>query len=133
MQFWVYLLRCSDGSYYAGHTDNLEGRMWQHHEGLASDWTRRRRPVALVWCEAAGTREEALAFEQRIKGWTRAKKEALIAADWNRVSWLSRKQTERSGLPEQSGDSCVAEGGLAETSEACPSTSLRTNDVGSVR
>jgi putative endonuclease len=105
MQFWVYLLRCADGSYYAGHTDNLEGRLWQHEQGLGCDWTRRRLPVALVWCGEAGTREEALAFERRIKGWTRAKKEALIAGDWNKNGRLARPPHER------------------------PSTSLRTNEV----
>jgi putative endonuclease len=114
MQFWVYLLRCSDGSYYAGHTENLEARLWQHEQGIRCDWTSRRRPVELVWCEAAPTRYEALVFEKRIKGWTRAKKEALIAGDWDRVSWLARTPHER------------------------PSTSLKTNEVvehitGSVR
>jgi putative endonuclease len=76
MQFWVYILRCNDGSYYAEHTDKMDGRLWQHQKGIGCDWTRRRRPVELVWCAAAPTREEALAFEPRIKGWTRAKKEA---------------------------------------------------------
>ena len=79
MQFWVYMLRCSDGSYYTGHSDHLEGRLWQHHNGIGCDWTRRRRPVELVWCDSAPTREEALAFERRVKGWSRAKKEALAA------------------------------------------------------
>jgi predicted GIY-YIG superfamily endonuclease len=106
MQYWVYLLRCADGSYYAGHTENLEGRLWQHQQGIGCDWTKRRRPVELVWCDAAPSRDDALAFEQRIKGWTRAKKEALIARDWDRVGWLARPPQER------------------------PSTSLRTNDVG---
>jgi predicted GIY-YIG superfamily endonuclease len=104
MQFWVYLLRCSDGSYYAGHTDSLESRLWQHQQGIGCDWTRRRRPVELVWCAAAPTRDEALSFERRIKQWTRAKKEALIAGDWNRIGWLARPPHER------------------------PSTSLRTNE-----
>jgi len=105
MQFWVYLLRCADGSYYAGHTDNLEGRLWQHQQGIGSDWTRRRRPVELAWCEATSTRDDAFAFERRIKGWTRAKKEALIAGDWDRISWLARPAHER------------------------PSTSLRTSEI----
>jgi len=73
MHFWVYLLRCSDGSFYAGHTDNMEARLWQHQQGVGADWTRRRRPVELVWCEAVPTRDE-FAFERRIKGWSRAKR-----------------------------------------------------------
>ena len=108
MQFWVYLLRCADGSYYAGHTDNLEGRLWQHRQGIGCDWTMRRRPVELVWTETAPTRDEAFAFERRIKGWSRAKKEALIAGNWDRISWLSHPPQERpstslrTGAPEHS-------------------------------
>ena len=95
MQFWVYLLRCNDGSYYAGHTDKLEYRMAQHKAGQGCDWTRRRLPVELVWCDSAPSREEALAFERRIKGWTRAKKQALIAGDWKRIGELARPPSER--------------------------------------
>ena len=95
MQFWVYLLRCSDGSYYAGHTDALELRIAQHRAGQGCDWTKRRLPVDLVWSDAAPTREEALAFERRIKGWTRAKKVALIAGDWKRIGELARPPHER--------------------------------------
>lgn len=95
MQFWAYLLRCSDGSYYAGYTDNLEGRLWQHQQGVGCDWTKRRLPVELVWCGETNSREEALAFERRIKGWTRAKKEALIIGDWNEIGLLARPPHER--------------------------------------
>ena len=127
MHFWVYLLRCSDGSFYAGNTDNLEVRMWQHQQGLCCDWTRRRRPIELVWCEAAPTREEAIAFERRIKGWTRAKKEALISRDWNRISWLAKLPHERPTVcPERSAKREV-EGRQAAALEQRPSTSLRTN------
>jgi predicted GIY-YIG superfamily endonuclease len=148
MQFWVYLLRCADGSYYAGHTDALEGRLWQHQQGTCCDWTSRRRPVELVWCEAAPTRYEALAFERRIKGWTRAKKEALIASDWDRISWLARPPHERPSTsfrtndvsfgitharPERKRASAEVEGRQAPTSEQRPSTSLRTNEDGAVR
>ena len=95
MQFWVYMLRCRDGSYYTGHSDDLEKRLAEHEHGLAADWTRRRRPVELVWCEACPTREEALAFERRVKNWSRAKKEALVAQDWQRLNHLARPPRER--------------------------------------
>ena len=95
LHFWVYLLRCADESYYVGHTDNLEGRVAQHQAGTYEGYTRKRRPVALLWSEAVGTREEALAFERRIKGWTRAKKEALITGDWERIKLLSKPPHER--------------------------------------
>ena len=95
MQFWVYILRYRDGSYYTGNTDDLEKRLWAHAEGLAADWTKRRRPIELVWCDWAGTRYEALEFERRVKNWSRAKKEALIAGDWERVGYFARPPHER--------------------------------------
>ena len=135
MQFWVYLLRCADGSYYAGHTEDLEARLWHHQQGIGSDWTSRRRPVELVWCEAVPTRYEALAFERRIKGWSRAKKEALIAADWDRIGWLAKPPKQRTGSPAKpivrrersEPQASAAEPRLAQKSEQRPSTSLRTN------
>jgi putative endonuclease len=89
MAFWTYLLRCSDGRFYAGHTDNLERRIAQHQHGGFCDFTARRQPVALVWSETFPTRIEALETERRIKGWTRTKKEALIAGDWARLHELA--------------------------------------------
>jgi predicted GIY-YIG superfamily endonuclease len=88
--FFAYMLRCADGSYYVGHTDDLERRIAEHRAGaIAGCYTHDRRPVELVWSGEATTREEALAFERRLKGWSRAKKEALIAGDWERVSKLA--------------------------------------------
>jgi putative endonuclease len=95
MQFWVYMLRCSDGSYYVGHTDDLQKRLWEHEQGLAADWTRRRRPVELVWSAFGTSRDEVFAFERRIKNWSRAKKEALIAGDWALVGHFARPPHER--------------------------------------
>ena len=95
MQFRVYMLRCRDGSYYTGHTDNLEHRLAQHDQGIGCDWTSRRRPVELVWCGDAPTRDEAFAFERRVKNWSRGKKEALIAGDWARVGYFARPPRER--------------------------------------
>jgi putative endonuclease len=93
MAFWTYLLRCADGSYYAGHTDQLEARIDQHQCGRGSDYTARRQPVTFVCSQDFGTRIEALEAERRIKGWSRAKKEALIACDWEKVSLLARPST----------------------------------------
>ncbi|WP_374295282.1 GIY-YIG nuclease family protein [Sphingomonas sp.] len=82
MTFWAYLLRCSDGSYYAGHTDDLERRLGQHQSGEVQGYTCQRRPLALVWSQDSARCDEALAAERQIKGWSRRKKEALIAGDW---------------------------------------------------
>jgi putative endonuclease len=95
MGFWAYMLRCSDGRYYAGHTDDLERRVGQHSQGGFCDFTARRQPVTLVWSEVFSTRIEALEAERRIKGWTRAKKEALIASDWRRLHELAVSREAR--------------------------------------
>jgi predicted GIY-YIG superfamily endonuclease len=90
MAFWVYILKCSDGSYYTGHTDNLESRIAQHHEGKIAGYTHDKRPLTLMLTQDFPTRAEALSVEQQIKGWSRAKKEALIDRDWARLSLLAK-------------------------------------------
>ena len=90
MPFHAYILKCNDGSYYAGHTDNLEYRIAQHQTGVVPGYTAERLPVELVWYEEFSTREEALFSERRIKGWSRAKKEALIRGDWEEIKRLAR-------------------------------------------
>ncbi len=88
--FFVYMLRCRDGSYYVGHTDDLEVRMNHHHAGTFGGYTSRRRPVDLVWSHEVPTRDEALRREMQVKRWSRAKKEALTRGEWMRVKLLAR-------------------------------------------
>ncbi|MDB5801944.1 MAG: tRNA/rRNA methyltransferase SpoU [Rhodocyclales bacterium] len=88
--FWVYILKCSDGTYYTGHTDNLEHRLGQHQGGVCGGYTATRLPVTLVWSQEFASREDALAAERRVKGWSRAKKEAMMLGDWDEVNHLSR-------------------------------------------
>jgi putative endonuclease len=90
MSFWVYILHCADQSYYTGHTDNLEKRIAQHMSGEIEGYTSTRLPVELVFSEQFPTREEALACERRIKGWSRKKKEALMRGDWAEITRLAR-------------------------------------------
>lgn len=90
MSFYVYILRCSDGSYYVGHTDDLETRVAAHNRGEIEGYTRGRRPVRLVFAHGFPSRENALSRERQIKGWSRAKKEALIKSNWARLQRLSR-------------------------------------------
>lgn len=94
MAFYVYLLRCADGSYYVGQTDGLTKRLAEHEAGEGSAWTARRLPVELVWSEAFGTRDEAREAERQIKGWSRAKKKALVRGDWDAISLLARNQQD---------------------------------------
>jgi tRNA/rRNA methyltransferase len=95
LNFHAYLLRCSDGSYYAGHTDDLDARVAQHQSGSISGYTEKRRPVQLVWSEQFSEPDQAFAAERQIKGWSRAKKEALIKGDWELVRAHARKPALR--------------------------------------
>ena len=99
MSFWVYMLSCADDSFYVGHTDNLETRIAQHNAGECGGYTLTRRPVALAYSEEFQTREEALSAERQIKGWNRAKKQALIDGDWKRIQQLA--WGSRNPLPER--------------------------------
>jgi predicted GIY-YIG superfamily endonuclease len=87
--FYVYILMCSDGSYYTGHTDFIEKRISEHQQGMIAGYTASRLPVKVVYVETFGSRYEALSAERRIKGWTRKKKEALIQQDWKKLIVLS--------------------------------------------
>ena len=93
--FWTYMLRCADGSFYVGHTDDLEARFAQHQSGLPPGYTHTRRPVALVWSENFDTRDDAFRAERKIKGWSRIKKEALIRGDWETIRVAARKTRPR--------------------------------------
>ena len=92
MAFWTYILRCSDGAYYTGHTDNLEQRIGQHQLGEIPGFTSERRPVQLVFSQEFSAREEALRAELKIKSWSRAKKEALIRGDWEALQLAAKKK-----------------------------------------
>src|SRR5687768_16400835 len=91
MSFWAYILRCADGSYYVGHAEELAARVATHQLGLVEGYTQKRRPVELVWSQEFAERDEAFRAERRIKGWSRAKKEALIRGDWDAVHLLSMR------------------------------------------
>ena len=97
MGVFVYMLRCTDNSYYVGSAtgDDLSPRIDQHNAGSYPGYTFTRRPVVLVWSEYF----DRITAERQIKGWGRAKKEALIRSDWAEVRQLSRR---RAGLPRRS-------------------------------
>jgi putative endonuclease len=99
MPFWTYIVHCGDGSFYVGHSDAVDHRWAQHQSGeIVGCYTNSRRPLTLVWQQDFATREEALAAERRIKGWSRAKKQALIAGDWKKIQQLA--WGTRNPLPE---------------------------------
>ncbi|HDV5771626.1 TPA: GIY-YIG nuclease family protein [Legionella pneumophila] len=91
--FWVYILQCSDKSYYTGQTDNLEKRLTQHQDKMIPGcYTNTRLPIQLKFSQEFMSREEALSAERQIKGWSRRKKEALINGDWQALSDYSKRK-----------------------------------------
>jgi predicted GIY-YIG superfamily endonuclease len=82
---YVYMLKCSDGSYYVGCTTALEQRLAQHQSGIFRGYTLKRRPVEMVLCLEFTDINQAIQCERKLKGWSRAKKEALIRGDWDDV------------------------------------------------
>ncbi|GGB22650.1 hypothetical protein GCM10011492_10570 [Flexivirga endophytica] len=89
---WTYILRCGDGSYYVGSTKDLDLRMAQHATGAGGDYTRKRLPVELVWSREAEHIREAYELEKKVQGWSRAKREALIAGRFDLLPGLSKKR-----------------------------------------
>ena len=94
MGIYIYMLRCSDGAYYIGSAtgDDLSPRIDQHNAGNYPGYTFSRRPVVLVWSEHFDRITDGIAVERQIKGWSRAKKEALTRGDWTQVRQLSRRR-----------------------------------------
>jgi putative endonuclease len=94
---WVYILLCADGTYYVGSTTDLERRVSQHQMGEGAAYTKNRLPVRLVWAAQFDRVDEAFAFEKRVQGWSRKKREALIEGRFEALpglssrSWAARK------------------------------------------
>ena len=93
---WVYILECSDGSYYTGSTRDLERRFIQHNNGTGANYTADRRPVVLAWCVEFERVDEAFLWEKRIQGWSRAKKRLLMEGRMDEiVGWSARQRQSR--------------------------------------
>jgi predicted GIY-YIG superfamily endonuclease/proteasome lid subunit RPN8/RPN11 len=123
MPFWAYMLHCRGGAFYTGHTDDLERRIAEHRSGLLPGFTSNRLPVELVWSQEFVTRDEALAAERQIKGWSRAKKLALIREDWQAISRHARKKSgpsTSSGRTDLSVERRILEMLLSEAAAARP-------------
>jgi putative endonuclease len=94
------MLQCADGSYYTGCAtgDDLTKRIAEHEAGTYPGYTSTRRPVRLVWSEYFQQITDAIAVERQLKGWSRAKKEALISDNWNAIRQLSKRRGGKSDL-----------------------------------
>jgi putative endonuclease len=95
-QSWVYILKCSDGSFYTGCTTNLEQRIQEHNFKKYDNYTSTRLPVELVYSQQFANINEVIAAERRIKGWNRSKKEALIKGDFDLLHNLAECKNETS-------------------------------------
>lgn len=93
MRAFVYILCCSDGSYYVGSTrgDDVARRLSEHQQGVRDGYTAARLPVTLVWSGEFDLIADAIAFERQLKGWSRAKKEAVIRGEWERLPDLASR------------------------------------------
>ncbi len=100
---YLYIVKCSDGSYYVGTTrSSLEARIAEHNAGTFAGYTTSRRPVELVFSEWFVRITDAIEAERRLKGWSRAKKEAFIRGDFALLQQLAKR---RSPLKPRSVDS----------------------------
>ena len=92
--YHVYILLCSDGSYYTGVTNDLDVWLMQHEQGTdPKAYTYKRRLLKLVFNEVFNDIDQAIAFEKQVKGWRREKKEAVIKGDWEKLPELSKNYT----------------------------------------
>lgn len=93
MEYHVYILRCANGAYYVGYTENLEQRVLRHNQGRAAAYTKQNGPVELLYSEAHSAEKEAMSRERQLKKWTRVKKEALIRGDLERLHEEARRKS----------------------------------------
>ena len=94
MKGYVYILECGDGSYYTGSTRDIEKRLWEHQNYQGANYTKKKQPVRLVFCEEFKRIDEAFAREKQIQGWSHAKKKALIEGKYNMLPELSKNYTQ---------------------------------------
>lgn len=95
--YYVYILRCSDNSYYTGITSDMDRRIHKHQIGYNSQsYTFSRRPVELVFHTYFTNVNQAIAFEKQVKKWSRKKKEAIIKDDWEKLKSLAECKNEAS-------------------------------------
>ncbi|WP_339701487.1 GIY-YIG nuclease family protein [Algoriphagus aquimarinus] len=95
--YHVYILECSDNTFYTGVTNNLNRRLAEHNEALDPFcYTARRRPLELVFVQDFQEIKEAIAFEKQVKGWSKQKKLAIIHNNWGKLKELSECKNESS-------------------------------------
>lgn len=136
MKGYMYILRCADGSYYVGSTTNLEKRLAQHQAGKGANHTKKRLPVELVYFEEYSRIDKAFYREKQVQGWSRKKKEALIANKPEKLHFLSECKNDTHYSKRwfrlrstTVGESTVGESTVGENTVS--STTVSENTVGS--
>ena len=114
MKGFMYILECSDKSYYVGSTKYLELRLLQHQSGEGANHTKKRLPVKLVYFEEYDHVAKAFYREKQVQGWSRKKKEALIARQYDKLPALSKNYTQFPPLPSTGSPSASSGGAGAE-------------------
>lgn len=92
--WYVYILLCSDNSYYVGNTNDIPQRLARHNAGRGSQYTSTRIPVLLVWKEIHNKKDQAVKREMQIKKWSKAKKKALIDGDMTKLRGLAKRRKQ---------------------------------------
>ncbi len=110
----MYILECSDGSYYTGSTKDLEKRLIQHQNGEGANHTKKRLPLKLLYYEKYNRIDTAFYREKQVQGWSRAKKEALMRGDMDALPGLSMAYRDigasRASAPNDSSNPEALEG-----------------------
>lgn len=121
---YMYILECADGSYYTGSTWHLERRIAEHNAGIGANYTAKKHPARLVFCEEFSRIDDAFYREKQVQGWSHAKKKALIEANWESVRKLAecmndshcKNASDSSSFPERS----RREQAVARSSDVAP-------------
>ncbi len=105
--YYVYILKCADSSYYTGVTNDLERRLEIHHQGInKSCYTYSKRPLTLAFYNIFSDINQAISFEKQVKGWSRKKKEAIINDRWEDLPSLSKSKTLRQAQGDNTQEIC---------------------------
>ncbi|MBI5634660.1 MAG: GIY-YIG nuclease family protein [Nitrospirae bacterium] len=124
---YMYILECADGSYYTGSTWHLEKRIAEHNAGIGANYTAKKLPVRLVFCEEFSRIDDAFYREKQVQGWSHAKKTALIEANWENVRKLAECMNESHCMNAPEG-STFPERSRREQAVAVPSSDIAPFD-----
>ncbi|MBI2268849.1 MAG: GIY-YIG nuclease family protein [Bacteroidetes bacterium] len=100
---FMYILKCANGLYYTGSTNDLQRRLQQHQNGEGANFTKKYLPVELVYCEQFQRIDEAFYREKQVQGWSRKKKEALINGEYEKLPELSKNYAQKGTLQQAQG------------------------------